>query len=108
MAQTPEQKAAKYLIDALADSRFSETGLANRIMDEKYDIQARFWNVLVAYIYSNSLNYELGLFPHDTYTISRLSKKIKDFVFADEYKLLKNSVYGDYELANDLTEFDTT
>ena len=48
MAQTPEQKASKSLIDALADSRFNEVGFANRLYDQPYDIQARFWNVLLA------------------------------------------------------------
>jgi hypothetical protein len=106
MAQTPEQKASKYLVDALADSRFNEVAFANRFYDQPYDIQARFWNVLLAYVYNNAHNYELGIFPSDTYTIARLSKKIKDYVFSDEYHVIKHERYGDYEMENDLTLFD--
>lgn len=104
MAQTPEQKAAKYLIDACADSRFNEVAFANRMTEEKYDIQVRFWNIYVSYIFNNAHNYEYGVFPNETYEISRLSKKIKDYVFSDEPDI-PYPVYGDYEIEN-LTLFD--
>ena len=57
MAQTPEQKAAKYMIDGLADSRFSEIGFAQRITQQPYDIQARFWNVIIGYVYTMAQRY---------------------------------------------------
>jgi hypothetical protein len=109
MAQSLEDKAAKAIINALADLRFNEVGFVNRFHDQPHDIQAKFYNVLVAYVYTMAHNYELGLFPHGTYEISRMCKKIKDLVFSDEYSTIKYAQYGDYEMEGgnpDLTLFD--
>jgi hypothetical protein len=107
MAQTPEQKAAKYLIEALSHSQFNEVAMAHRLGEEHYDVNARFWNVIVSFIYYHAYNYEIGQFPNDTYEIARLCKKIKDLALSDEYTLTKYALYGDYEL-HDLTAFDKT
>lgn len=106
MAQSIEQKAAKHMMDALADSRFNEVGFANRFHDQPYDIHARFWNVILVYIYNNAHNYELGIMGN-LYTINRLCKKIKDLALSDEYNLIQYERYGDYEMQNNLTLFDT-
>ena len=107
MAQTPEQKAAKYLIDACADSRFNESALAEALQRQPLEVQSRFWNVIVSYVYQMSHWYEVGHIQKDTYQISRISKKIKDYVLSDEYKYIVYEKYGDYELEHDLTLFDT-
>lgn len=101
MARTTEDKVAKYLIDGCADSRLNEVALAHTMGRQSYDVQARFWNTLVSYIYFHAHNYEHGLFDEGTYEIARLSKKIKDLAFADERKYSSDPVherYGDFEL----------
>jgi hypothetical protein len=104
-AQTPEQKAAKVMTDACADSRFNEVGFAHRMHEQPYTIQQRFYNVLVAYVYTLAHDYEWGIFENDTYEIARLCKKIKDLAFADEYGTTSYPFYGDYEGENNLTEY---
>jgi len=106
MAQTPEHKAAKYLIDACADSRFNEVALAEAIGRQEPAVQSRFFNVLVSYIYQKAYWYETGDISNANYEIARLSKKIKDYVFADEYNVIKYERYGDYEMQN-LTLFES-
>jgi len=107
MAQTPEQKAAKYLIDACADSRFNEAALAEALQRQPLEVQSRFWNVIVSYVYHMSHWYEVGHIQKDTFEISRLSKKIKDYVFSDEYKYIVYERYGDHDPRADLTLFDS-
>ena len=107
MALTPEDKAAKSLIDACADSRMNEVALAHRMGRQEFDIQARFYNVIISFVYYHAHNYEAGLFPNGTYEIARMCKKIKDLAFSDEYSTTKYEKYGDYEQAeHDLTLFD--
>ena len=106
MTQTPEDKASRYLTDGLADSRFSEIVFARKIMRQPHAIQVRFYNVIVAFIYANAHNYEVGHFPRGTYEIARVCKKIKDLALSDEYTTVKYAKYGDYEMGSDLTQFD--
>jgi hypothetical protein len=106
MAQTPEQKAAKYLIDACADSRMNEVALAEAIGRQEHAVQARFFNVLVSYVYQMAYWYEVGDMNRGNYQIARLSKKIKDLAFSDEYNVIKYERYGDYEMQN-LTLFES-
>lgn len=108
MAQTIEQRAAKYLIDALADVRFNAPAFAHRILDQPSDIQNKFWDVFLCYVYSQSFTYSMGSMNPNLYDVARLSKKIRDFVFSDEYEIeSRYPRYGDYELDN-LTLFDMT
>ena len=107
MALTPEDKAAKAMIDACADSRMNDVALAHRIGREGYDVNARFFNVLISFVYYHARNYEAGLFPNGTYEIASMCKKIKDIVFTPECPPVKYEKYGDYERdAHDLTQFD--
>jgi len=101
-SQLPEQKLLKHLTDTCADSRLNEVAVAHGMGRQPYDIQARWFNIILAYIYSMSHNYELGRFPQDTYEIARLAKKVKDLAFADEFTTSKYSHYGDYEMANEV------
>lgn len=104
-----EDKAARVLADACADSRFNEVALAHRMGAQVYDIQARFYNVLVSFIYYHAHNYEYGVFPNGTYEIARMCKKIKDLAYSDEYSRKRYEVYGDYEQERryeNLTLFD--
>lgn len=101
----PEQKLLKHLADTCADSRMNEVAVAHGVGNMQYDIQARFHNIIVSYIYSMAHNYEVGRHPNGTYEICRISKKIKDLALSDEYVVEKYPNYGDYE-AVDLTGFD--
>ena len=101
----PEQKLLKHLADTCADSRLNEVFVAHAMGRQPQEVQARFYNILVSYIYSMAHYYEIGSFPNDTYDICRVSKKIKDLALSDEYVVEKYPVYGDYE-AVDLTGFD--
>jgi len=104
-AQTPDQKLVRHITDNCADSRLNEVAVAHAIGRQEYDIQARWFNIILAYIYSMSHNYELGRFPHNTYEISRLSKKIKDLSLRDEFTTTQYEYYGDYETENNLTDY---
>lgn len=101
-SQLPEQKLNRHLTDNCADSRLNEVAVANHMSRQSYDIQARFHNILIAYIYTMAHCYEVGMFHHNTYEIARICKKIKDFALYDEYTVSKYSDYGDYEVANDM------
>lgn len=109
-SQLPEQKLLKHIVDNCADSRLNEVAVAHGIGKQVYDVQARFYNIILSYIYSMAHNYELGLFPNDTYEIARVSKKIKDYALEDEYTTAHYRQYGDYEaehdMVHDLTGFD--
>jgi len=106
-SQLPEQKLSKSIIDNCADSRLQEVAVAHRIEIEHGDIQSRWFNILIAYIYTMAHNYEIGKFHNNTYEISRLSKKIKDLALSDEYSTSTYEFYGDYEVENNLTLFDS-
>jgi hypothetical protein len=109
MAMSIEDKVSKAIIDACADDRLVEVTVGHKIARALYTVQARFWNIIVAYIYTMAYNYEIGHFPHGTYEIARMSKKVKDLCFEDEYTTKKYERYGDYELSEaemDLTQFD--
>jgi len=101
-SQLPEQKLLKSITDNCADLRLNEVAVANGLETQHPDIQKRFFNILIAYIYTMSHNYEIGKLDDGTYDISRLSKKIKDLAFIDEYTTSHYEKYGDYEMANDL------
>ena len=101
-AQLPEQKLSKSIIDNCADSRLLEVAVANRIESEHGDIQARWFNVIIAYIYTMAHNYEIGKFNNNTYEVARLSKKIKDLALSDEFTVSKYELYGDYEVQNEI------
>lgn len=101
----PEQKLLRHLSDNCADSRLNEVAVAHGMGRQPYDIQSRFFNIILSYIYSMSHNYELGRFPNGTYEIARLCKKMKDLAFYDEFTVSKYSHYGDYEVENNLTDF---
>lgn len=94
----PEQKLLKHLSDNCADSRLNEVAVAHGVGKQPYDIQARFMNIILAYVYSMAHNYELGHFPRGTYEIARLCKKVKDLAFRDEFTTTKYEFYGDYEM----------
>lgn len=101
-SQLPEQKLLKSITDNCADSRLVEVAVANGIESQHTDIQKRFFNILVAYVYTMAHNYEIGKLGNGTYEISRLSKKIKDLALSDEYSTSTYEFYGDYEMANNL------
>jgi hypothetical protein len=101
-SQLPEQKLLKAITDNCADLRLNEVAVGHGIGNQPYEIQSRWFNIILSYIYSMSHNYEMGLFPNNTYEIARLSKKIKDLAFSDEYTTSIYSHYGDYEMANGL------
>jgi len=101
-SQLPEQKLLKAITDNCADSRMNEVAVANGLERLDHDIQARWFNIVLAYIYTMSHNYEIGNFPHNTYDISRLSKKMKDLALSDEYTTIRYERYGDYEMENGL------
>jgi len=101
-SQLPEQKLLKSITDNCADSRMNEVAVANGMHERPYDIQARFWNILLAYIYTMSYDYESGQFFHNTYEIARQAKKIKDLALSDEYTTIRYERYGDYEVENGL------
>jgi len=101
-AQLPEQKLIRHITDNCADSRLNEVAVAHAIGRQQYDIQARWFNVILAYVYSMAHNYELGLFPHNTYEIARLCKKVKDLSLSDEFTTSKYDYYGDYEVEHNL------
>lgn len=105
-SQLPEQKLLKHLGDNCSDSRLNEVAVAHGMGRQPFDTQSRFFNILIAYIYSMAHNYEVGHFPNGTYEIARLCKKVKDFAFYDEFTVSRYSVYGDYEMDNGLTLFD--
>lgn len=101
----PEQKLIRHLTDNCADSRLNEVAVAHAMGRQVGEVQSRFMNIILAYIYSNAHNYELGMFPHGTYEIARLCKKIKDMALWDEFTTSKYDRYGDYEMANNLTDY---
>lgn len=101
----PEQKLIRHLTDNCADSRLNEVVVAHHMGRQDHDIQARFFNIILAYIYSMAHDYELGIFRTGTYEIARVCKKIKDFALSDEYTTTKYETYGDYEVANNLTDY---
>jgi len=101
-SQLPEQKLSKAIIDNCADSRLHEVEVANRLETEHGDIQSRWFNIILAYIYTMAHNYEIGKFHNDTYEIARLSKKMKDLALSDEYTTSVYERYGDYEVKNGL------
>jgi hypothetical protein len=103
-SQLPEQKLLKHLADNCADSRLNEVAVAHGMGRQPYDIQARWFNIILAYIYSMSHNYEIGRFPNSTYEITRLAKKMKDLALSDEFTTNVYEKYGDYEMENDLVD----
>lgn len=102
----PEQKLLRHLSDNCSDSRLNEVVVAHGMGRQGKDTQTRFFNILIAYIYTQSHNYEIGIFKNDTYEIARLCKKIKDLALSDEFATATYAYYGDYEMENDLTLFD--
>jgi hypothetical protein len=98
----PEQKLSRHLTDNCADSRLNEVAVAHHMGRQQYDVQARFLNILLAYIYSMAHNYELGRWPNGTYEIARVCKKIKDLALSVEYTTSVYDKYGDYEMEHGL------
>lgn len=101
----PEQKLNRHLTDNCADSRMNEVVVAHHMGRQTGDIQSRFFNIILAYIYSMAHNYEIGSFHQDTYEIARICKKVKDFALSDEFTVSKYGLYGDYEVENNLTDY---
>jgi len=48
---TPSEKVSKFLGENLSNSRINEVSIASDLAHEPYDVQARFMNIALAYIY---------------------------------------------------------
>lgn len=103
-SQLPEQKVAKSLTDNCADVRYQAVPVAHHMTRQHSDIQTRFFNTLLAYVYAMAHRYEIGAFNSTTYELVRLCKKIKDYALSDEFTVSVYSHYGDYENVQDLND----
>ena len=72
-------KLANHLSDKLSDSRIREVALAHKLADEPYDVQARFLNTAIAYLYTMARAEQRGIVRFDLYDIAKLCAGIKEF-----------------------------
>jgi hypothetical protein len=103
-SQLPEQKLLKAITDNCADTRMNEVAVANGVSRQESDIQAKWFNIILSYIYSMAGKYEYGLFTESNYEIARLSKKMKDLALEDEFNESIYTRYGDYETRNQVID----
>jgi len=65
----PHQKLVKSISQHMGDYRLNEVALAHEISREDYEVQARFLNTAMAYIYNQVKAHEYGLVRSDLYDI---------------------------------------
>lgn len=65
----PHDKLLQAISKHMGDFRLNEVALAHEIGREPYEVQARFLNTAMAYIYNHVKSYEHGLIRADLYEI---------------------------------------
>lgn len=75
----PNDKLLKAISQYMGDFRCNEVALAHDISREPYDVQARFLNTALAYIYNHVKSHDVGFTRADLYEIARACKEIYDY-----------------------------
>jgi len=73
------RKLMNVLSDGLASSKVKEIYIAQNLTEEHYDVQARFLNIAIAYIYTMAGSESRGIVRADLYELAKLCSDIKNY-----------------------------
>ena len=75
---TPSEKVSRFLGENLSNTRINEVSIASDLVHEPYDVQARFVNIVLAYIYIMSYSGSDVAVRMDLIELARLCRNIKE------------------------------